>query len=208
MPTNFIYDEKRNRYRRPDGRFVKASEVRRAADKYIDAKQEKGRELFNLLREGKISVKDAQLIGERQIAIAHGNAAMAVRGGRNQMTPSHWGKVGNIVKGELGHWRDKMKEIADGAPLDGRVRQSFEAYFANTGATWSKTARDMLSSKGFDEVRNILGDTGRSCSECPDITAKGWMPYSEWVERGSRQCNYNCRCGEEHRNSETGEVWS
>jgi hypothetical protein len=207
MPTpEYKWDAKQGKYR-SRGKFVKASTVQKAADQYIQAKQGKTADaMFELLRSGAANVKDIQLLGEREIAKAHLAQAMAAKGGRLQMAPSDFGRVGSYVKKELQHWRTRMKAIAEGQPLDGRVKQSFRAFIAASGATFQKIEQIEAERRGETEYRNILDDGARSCSECPAITAQGWQPVGSLPERGDRQCSHNCRCHWEYRNPATGEI--
>src|SRR5690606_18307293 len=119
---------KQGRYR-SRGRFYSESDVLSAVDGYLDGVTEaKADALFELIRSGLLNVRGLQLAGEREIAKAHLNAATAAKGGRRQMSQADYGRVGGTVKAELAHWRDLMREIENGKPLDGRVKQSLRNY--------------------------------------------------------------------------------
>lgn len=212
MSLDFTWDDKTARYRRR-GRFIPASDVRAAVDTYTTNQGTNVADtLFNSLRDGRLNVRDLQLLGERQIAIAHGAAACAVLGGRKQMRPADWGRVGGLVRGELGHWRDLMARLADGAPIDGRVKAAFRAYFTQAGFNADLHEEKMLAARGHDEEKWVLSDGAAHCApknglpSCTSIAARGWQPLGTGPARGHRACKWGCRCKRKTRNSATGQV--
>ncbi len=213
MPNElpFYWNAKAGRYRRGN-RFVSGEEVQRAVDTFLETQGENANAaLFELLREGIINVKEAQQSGERLIAIAHVAAAMAGKGGRDQMTNADRGKVGAIVKRELGFWRDRMKSIAAGQPLDGRVKQSFGAFMLSAFNTFDQFDGDEMAKRGFDEEAYVLDDGAHHCKtgalpSCPSVEARGFVKRGTLPKRGGCACRFRCRCGRKRRNSKTGEV--
>lgn len=207
-PPKYQWDAKNGRYRSGGGRFVSQKAVQRAADKYIGAAQDSVADtLFALLKDGQINVKDAQLLGERAIARANLVQAMAAKGGKAQMSQSDYGKVGSLVKTQLRYFRDRMKSIAAGQPLDGRVKQSFRAFIAASGATRQKFERGVVESRGFDEEKWLLNDGARHCSDCPRFAAMGWVKMGTLPDRGEdSECRQFCQCDKIYRSSVTGEI--
>lgn len=207
MAKQWQWSEQRGSYRAPDGTFRNGKQAIAAADQYLANKQLKTADgLFELLRSGQLSVRDAQLVGEREIAKAHLAMAMAAKGGRAQMTQADFGRVGGIVSGELVHWRDRCKELGNGQPLDGRVKQSFRAFIDKSRVTYIRVQQLEMQKRGIDEQRNVLEDRAHACSECPEITALGWQPVGSFSNPGERECRGNCRCFLQFRSSATGEV--
>lgn len=210
-PINFIWDAVNARYRSANGRYVAAAAVDDAVDKYLDGKANKADELFALLRDGRINVADLQRIGARELAKAHVAAGMAAKGGKAQMAQADYGRIGGYVKGELGHWKELMQEIADGRPLDGRVRQSLNNYFRAAANTYHRVQHLELQQRGYDQYKNVLNDMARHCESaarpsCPSVTARGYQPIGTLPERGQRACYWNCRCRWRYRKSSTGTV--
>lgn len=209
---DYKWDEKAGRYRLR-GSFVRARDVQRAVDKYLQNAQSSAADtLFEQLQQGRLNVKDAQLLGEKMIARAHLNASIAAKGGRAQMAPADYGRVGGRVKSELGYWRDLMREISQGKPLDGRVKQSFRNYVAASAPSFQIVEGEEIAKRGFDQWRNKLNDGARHCEahgdrpSCAQVTRRGWVAIGERVMRGARGCYWHCQCEDEYRNSVTGEV--
>lgn len=208
----WTYDAARGRYR-VRGRFASSQQVLALVDTYLATKRESvAADIFALLREGRITVKDAQLTGERQLAKSHLAAAMAAKGGRAQMSQADYGRVGARVKGELGHWRDRMKDVASGRALDGPLKASFRAFFAAPANTFLDFDEAEAGKRGFDEEANVLNDGAHHCQprggfpSCREITEHGWYKAGTMPRRGARACRWNCQCRTRRRNSKTGEV--
>jgi hypothetical protein len=209
---NFKWDAKQGRYRQ-NGRFFAANKAMAAVDAFLTAQgKDVGGELFQALREGRLSLKDAQLVGERAIARAHLTAAMAAKGGKAQMSQSDYGRAGGIVGGELNHWRDRFKSLENGAPLDGRVASAFRAYFAAAANTYWRVEDLEMEKRGFDQEENVLDDGAHHCEakgvvpSCPQVTRNGRYPVGKMPRRGERACRWGCRCRKRRINSVTGEV--
>lgn len=211
MALNFVWDAVQGRYRR-GGRYYSQSDVLGAVDGYLDGlTNDKSGALFNLIREGKINVRDLQLIGEREIAKAHVNAGMAAKGGRAQMSQADWGRVGGTVKNELKYWRDLMREIEDGKPLDGRLKMQLENYLRAAATTAQRVQDADLTARGFDLWKNVLDDGAHHCRatlgrpSCSSLSRK-YRPIGERVLRGKRGCYWHCRCSDRYKNSVTKEI--
>lgn len=207
MPKQWQWNEQRGQYRAPSGRYASSKDALKAADAYLQSKQTKTADkLFDLLRNGQLSVRDAQLLGEREIAKAHVVAAMAAKGGKSQMAFSDYGRVGGIVRQELAYFRDRMKAIAEGQPLDGRVKQSFRAFIDKARVTYITVERLEMQKRGWDLVKNIDDDGARHCTQCPEISALDFQPLGSFPDPGERECRGNCRCRLIYKNSATGEI--
>jgi hypothetical protein len=59
-------------------------------------------------------------------------------------------------------------------------------------------SRDAEASGVEQEERNITG-SGDPCTECPSLSARGWVPLGSLPPVGSRACLANCRCRIERR---------
>lgn len=212
MTFNFQWDAKQGRYRR-NGRYLAAVEVQDAIDAFLSGQSaNNGRDLFQILRSGQANVRDVQLAGERAIARAHLAAAMAMKGGRAQMSQADYGRVGGIVRGELGYWRDLMGELAAGRPIDGSVAASIRGYFAAAANTGWRVEDLEMEKRGFDLVANDLQDGAHHCEpsarpSCEQVTLRGFVPPSKFVPRGGRTCRWGCLCRRIWKNSTTGEIW-
>jgi hypothetical protein len=199
-------------YRRGKRKYS-GEQVLAAVDFYLDSKQASvADELFQGLRSGKLTVKQAQLLGERELLKAHLNAAMAAKGGRAQLTLADAQRIAEYLQSEFGFWAQRMKKISEGAPLDGRVLQSFRAYFSAAATTYQKFEGLEMEKRGFDLWKNRLADGLHHCEpkggrvSCPQLTRMGFIPRASRVLRGARACWWRCHCGDIYKNSATGEI--
>jgi hypothetical protein len=218
---DFIYQVSSGRYRRPKGmpgagQFVALREIEEAFDLFIDqfATRKNGiaDALFDALRDGKINLREFQIAGARQIAIANVTGALVFLGGQKNMAPSDWGRVGGIVKEDLKYWRETIESLANGAPLDVRVLAKMRNHFKAAAAHVDLHENALMAARGFDEERWFVNDGLHTCEpkgtrpSCTSIAAKKWQPRGSQPRRGLRACYWSCRCRRKFRNSQTGEV--
>lgn len=193
------WDPDVGRYRRENGRVLSLVEVRRALDADAANLADYAKLLADQVVEGRISLD--QWRGEMRTLIkqTHLTAAAMAKGGRAQLTPSDFGRVGQIVKTEyqrLDGWVTEL--IAGVAPADGRMRPRAAMYAQAGRHTYHQIeAREMLD-RGLDEERSVL-HPAEHCGECLAEAAAGWRPIGLMIPIGSRTCLRNCRCGVEYR---------
>ncbi len=59
--------------------------------------------------------------------------------------------------------------------------------------TFSAVVRQDAGKRGLTQERNVLGSSD-PCTECPALSAQGWVPLGSLPEIGSRVCHGNCAC--------------
>lgn len=210
----FRFNERAGQFIRANGRFVSPPEVRAALDRYLQAKVSAAAEmLWGQVREGALTLAEFQLAAEREIALAALAAGMLAKGGRLQMSPADYGRVGGFVKPMLGEWRDAAKRVAEGAlPFDGRLKNALRGLLQRARQVFHRVEGLEMTRRGFDECENVLDDGLHHCrateerSSCPEVTAQGFTSTEARVEIGLRGCYGNCLCRWRYRNSGTGEM--
>lgn len=189
------------------GRFESPKKVRAVFDKYLDNSEDKFKEIAIAFQDGRLSLPDWQLQMRRAILETNGNAALNVVGGREQMTFSKWGTLGNIVKREYQYLDVFAKEVAEG-------KQAINSQFINRCKMYGGAAettrhiydRQQIKGTIYDQERNILEPGAKHCNGCLAESSKGWVSIGDLELIGNRTCLKNDRCTIIYRNSETGEI--
>lgn len=151
------------------------------------------------LRDGRLPLAEWQAGIAAEIKAMHLAAAIVAVGGRENMTQSHYGRVGQIIRQEYRYLREFANGIADGSvPLDGRVLVRAEAYMRDGRETYSVFERLEMQRRGYDQERNVR-DASDSCDECIELEDAGWVDLGTTPPPGSRTCRSNCRCRIEYR---------
>ena len=109
------------------------------------------------------------------------------------MSPTDYGRVGGSVANQYRYLAKFEKQIANGLTLDGRFKARVELYSEAARTTFEATRRDRVTESGGEEEQNILGDA-QHCSECEELSARGWQPIGEMPPPGRRICGNRCKC--------------
>jgi hypothetical protein len=192
-----------------NGRIVPLRDVRTALDATLDNAKDGTAALAGLLRERKINLPEWQLAMRTEIKNAHIAAAVSAKGGWANMTPSDWGRVGQLVKVQYGMLDNFAKQIASGEqPLDGRFLVRSQMYTDAAINTHHVFQAIQMRNAGYDQERSILDPLARHCSgagSCIGEASKGWQPIGTVIPIGQRQCLTRCRCNMEYQNSQLQE---
>lgn len=197
----FVWEAARGRFRDSvTGRFVRERAVQGAARQVVEAHSARMAAVTNQLREGLIPLADWERSMRAEIKLAHLTQMMAAHGGRNAMTQSDYGWIGNRVKEQYQYLNRFAAEIASGEQaLNGRLVARAQMYGQASHATYEATrARDAEAQDIPMQERNVLG-SGDPCTECPALSARGWVPLGTLPPVGSRACLANCKCRIERR---------
>lgn len=183
---------------RATGRYVSELTVRADLDQYIANKAPRFDALANQLRNREISLADWQLQMRNEMRAMHNAAAMVAKGGREQMTPADWGRVGRELRDQYGYLDKWAAQIANGeAPLDGRANVRAKLYGQAARGTYEQERRAVAADKGNDEEMRIL-HAKESCKGCISF-AGYWAPLGALPKIGSQDCTTNCLCTFEYR---------
>ena len=181
------------RYRDERGRFVASSTVRRELDRYLD-NSDPAKALAEALRGRQVSLADWEVAMRRHVKNVNLNAIALERGGWSNLTPSDFGRVGQIVREQYAYLKGFAADIASGKQrLDGTLgtRAKLYSQAARTSLYKSKAAN---MSGGVTHQRSIRSARD-SCRQCLDLDRKVFrIDDSSFVLPGRRVCNHNCQC--------------
>ena len=185
------------RYRDERGRFVASSTVRRELDRYLDT-ADPAKALAEALRGRQVSLADWEVGMRRVVKNTHLNAIALERGGWANLTPSDFGRVGQIVREQYGYLKGFAADIASGKQrLDGTLGVRAKLYTQAGRESFYRSKQANLA-PGIDMVRSIK-HARDSCRECEYLNGK-WFRVGdpEYKLPGQRICTKNCRCSEEY----------
>lgn len=85
---------------------------------------------------------------------------MAGRGGKNVMTQSDWGKVGNMLKGQYAYLNDFAKEIASGKLSQAQIAARAGMYTSSASQAYE---RGKVAAYGAPDLPAYPGDGATAC---------------------------------------------
>ncbi len=181
------------RYRDERGRFVASSTVRRELDRYLDA-ADPAKALAEALRGHSLSVADWEVAMRRHVKNTHLNAIALERGGWANLTPSDFGRVGQIVREQYGYLKGFANDIASGKQrLDGTLGTRAKLYTQAGRSSHYQSKQANLQEK-VTHQRSIRGKRD-SCWQCIDLDRKVFaIGDPSFPLPGRRVCNHNCGC--------------
>ena len=187
------------------GRFVQGAAVRRELDRYLDT-ADPAKALAEALRGRQLSVADWEVAMRRHVKNVNLNAIALERGGWANLTPSDFGRVGQIVREQYGYLKGFANDIASGKQrLDGTLgtRAKLYSQAARTSLYKSKAAN---MSGGVTHQRSIRSARD-SCRQCLDLDRKVFrIDDASFPLPGQRICRANCQCHLEYlRLGDSGE---
>lgn len=210
LTPQFGFDDRTGRYFYTSGPkkgdFVSFNDVRSALDDYLNKQTAKVQSLGEQLRNREISIAKWQRETERTLAKIHVASGALAKGGWHRMTQADYGRIGQLVKQEVGGvkgvhkgLRGLAKQIENDLPLDGRFMNRLRLYAEAGRHTYHILQTREMRERGYGEEKSVR-HASDSCEECLALEALGWQPIGTIAEPGDRICNRNCRCAKIFRN--------
>ncbi len=195
----FAWDGGIARYRNlENGRLVGEGQVRELGQAWLDRLVERNiRDITQRMIDGKKTLGDWQRDMAREIKDAAIVEASLGRGGRNQMEPSDWGRVGARLREQYRHLNDFAAEIKAGLLSDAEIMRRAQMYAQSARTSYFDGLTSGKTAAGFSEEMRVLGPA-EHCGDCPPL-AGYWAPIGSLPAIGATQCLTNCRCYKRYR---------
>lgn len=129
----------------------------------------------------------------------HLSLSMIANGGRDQMTPKLWGRAGAVIKDQYAYLENFGRQIDRGEVSDAALLARAESYANFGGQLYENFVRDGMVDAGMSEALNTIGGSVHSCSDCPSLSAAGWIPIADMTPVGERACSVGCNCSVSYR---------
>lgn len=202
--ASYVWDTRARRYRTPGGQFLSSGRVLRSLEADLRNLNTVADRLADDFRSGRLSLVEWRVQMQTLIKHVHLGAATLAKGGRAQMGPEDYGRVGQLIQQRYRDLEGWTSELAAGtAPTDGRLSTRARLYVTAARPTYV-TVR-LADLDHFDQERSILS-IAEHCGDCVAQAERGWQPRGQMIPIGERQCGDNDKCRVELRNSQTGEV--
>lgn len=194
-PSRFAYDTKLARYRDlRTGRFLAHSTIRQAVDQVAKVGGDRMAAITGRLRSGVIDLPTWQVQMAGEIKTLHVTQATAAKGGKAQMSPADYGRVGAEVKKQYQYLARFAEDVASGKQtLDGRAENRARLYGEAGRGTFEDQRRHLWADKGAIEERRVL-HAAEHCADCVAAAGRGWSPEGALPRIGASACRTRCKC--------------
>lgn len=135
---------------------------------------------------------------QQELRSAHVAATALAHGGLPALGPRERGWVGGQLRAQYDYLSGFALDLAQGTLSDAQALARAALYAEATHGTYSAAHQRVQVAAGMTEARNVLG-AAQHCSECPSLSARGWVPVQSMPPPGARACGPRCRCALEYR---------
>lgn len=136
-----------------------------------------------------------------ELRAMHTAMAMIAQGGKLQMEPKSWGKVGQMIRTEMDYLRQFERGVANGAVSDAQLLARVLGY----GDAGYKIYTNMVKAREAEAgmfARRVTSGGADTCDDCFAAEAEGWVPAGDVREIGDSQCVSSCKCDIEYAETE------
>lgn len=136
-----------------------------------------------------------------ELRAMHTALGMIAQGGKAQMTPKSWGRVGQMIRSEMSYLREFERGVANGAVSDAQLLARILGY----GDAGYKVYTNMVKAREAEAgmfARRVTSGGANTCDDCIAAELEGWVPADEVREIGDSQCVSSCQCNIEFAEAE------
>lgn len=191
----YQFDPQSHRYRDVEsGRFVKYAQVLEVVTSEVNRLEVRLKGHARLLASGKIDIAEFQIRMAQSLKESHLRNAAFGAGGVQQLTPSHYGKVGAQLKKQYKYLHGFGQDLAEGKlTKEGAIKRA---------GSYAKSARTSFFEAEFTSrgkvgfyAKRLLDAQARHCQSCIGYQRLTWTPIQNVIPPGvDCECGGNCRC--------------
>lgn len=198
--AGFVWEKVTARYRdKATGRFISEGVLVNLAESFTGFTQDNLTSITERMTTGKMSLADWQRQFAQELKDAYIVNVQIGRGGKNAMTQSDYGRIGQRLRGEYKYLNDFAKEIANGDLSAAQIQARVDQYAAGTRKAYYDGRTAACKAGGFTEERRIL-HPAEHCGDCLAYAGQGWQPIGTLPEPGEQsECRNNCKCEKEYK---------
>jgi hypothetical protein len=196
----WLWDSSRRRYINVrTGRLVRQETLDRWITEIGEGARGRMLTLAERLNRKEISNAEWQIAMQAEIKQAHRAMAVLAKGGKAEMGPRDWGRVGQKIAAQNAYLLRFGAEIASGQVSEAQLPNRAQMYADAAYATYQNSVALRERSSGVRTARRVLDTGAQHCEDCPPLAALGWVPIDELVPIGATDCQVNCRCTIEYQ---------
>jgi hypothetical protein len=193
---NWQYDEERQVYVNADtGEEVSTEELILLLALLVRSTKRKLKRIAKRMTDDELSPEAGITQAALILKSAHLLAASLARGGRRQMRPKDWGKVGADLKKQYKYLTRFEKLILKGKLTATQIIRRLALYGDSISRAFHTQLADVQSSLGNERFARRYLRASESCKDCIRYAARGWVPVAELVPpTADCECGFFCKC--------------
>jgi hypothetical protein len=199
MDAEWSYDRRIGRYRDDRGRFLSKESVDKLVDSRIDQLEANLRRYTRMLADGNLTLDQWQGSVREAIKNAHIQAALIGYGGKDEMGPAEYGRIGQRLRAEYTYLQGFARDLLDGRISNPMALARVGLYAQSVRGSYWQGTELRQQQQGFSLMKRKLDGQAQHCQDCLDYSARGIVPIGTLPLPGQRcACRARCRCSIEY----------
>jgi hypothetical protein len=199
MDGDWSYDPISGRYRGKNGRFLSKAAVEALVDGRIKKLNSQLQDFTRRLVNGDITIDQWQGSVREALKPAHIQAAMVGVGGKQALSQSDYGRIGQRLRSEYAYLQNFASDLLGGR-VSGPMALARIGLYAESvrGSYWEGTTI-RREKEGYSLMRRILDAQAMHCQDCLSYAGRGTVPIGALPMPGQRcACRSRCKCRVEY----------
>jgi hypothetical protein len=189
------YDPISGRYRGENGRFLSKAAIEALVDGRIKKLNSQLQDFTRRLIDGNITIDQWQGSVREALKPAHLQAAMVGAGGKNALSQSDYGRIGQRLRSEYSYLQNFAADLLAGRVSGAMALARIGLYAASVRGSYWEGTTIRQEKQGYSLMRRILDPQAQHCQDCIDHAARGITPIGSLPMPGQRcACRSRCKC--------------
>lgn len=199
MDGEWSYDPISGRYRGKNGRFLSQAAVEALVDGRIKKLDSQLKDFTKRLANGDITIDQWQGSVREALKPAHIQAAMVGVGGKQALSQSDYGRIGQRLRSEYAYLQNFASDLLGGRISAPMALARIGLYAESVRGSYWEGTTIRREKEGYSLMRRILDAQAVHCQDCIGYAARGIVPLGAVPMPGQRcACRSRCKCRVEY----------
>jgi hypothetical protein len=199
MDADWSYDPVSGRYRSENGRFLDRKAVEALIDGRVGKLSTQLKDYTRRLSDGFITIDQWQGSVREAIKMAHIQAAVLGQGGRDALSASDYGRIGQKLRQEYRYLERFVRDLLDGSVSSAHAANRIGLYAESVRSSYWEGTTVRQGQQGYSLMRRILDGQAQHCQDCIGYAQRGIVPIGSLPMPGQRcECRARCKCSIEY----------
>jgi len=195
MDGEWSYDPISGRYRGKNGRFLSQAAVEALVDGRIKKLNNQLQDFTKRLINGDITIDQWQGSVREALKPAHIQAAMVGVGGKQALSQSDYGRIGQRLRSEYAYLQNFASDLLGGRISAPMALARIGLYAESVRGSYWEGTTIRREKEGYSLMRRILDAQAVHCQDCIGYAARGIVPIGAVPMPGQRcACRSRCKC--------------
>jgi hypothetical protein len=195
MDGEWSYDPISGRYRGKNGRFLSQAAVEALVDGRVKKLDSQLKDFTKRLVNGDITIDQWQGSVREALKPAHIQAAMVGVGGKQALSQSDYGRIGQRLRSEYAYLQNFASDLLGGRISAPMALARIGLYAESVRGSYWEGTTIRREKEGYTLMRRILDAQAVHCQDCIGYAARGTVPIGAVPMPGQRcACRSRCKC--------------